>query len=317
MAKETVALTVVIVVGSLRARAARCLRAILAQARSDVETLIVDVAPDGTAPFPDPRPETVRVLRLPAETTFAAARAAGVRAARAAIVAFLEEHAFPRDGWAEAVIAAHREPYAGVGGEMDNANPGVGISDIAGLMSYGRFYAPQQPRETAMIVGHNSSYKRDTLLGLGADLDRLLACDLVLMMRLRHLGHRLFIDPRIRVAHANETALRSTIRGYFLHHRTYGPLRAREGGWSWWRRLVYVAATPLIPVYFVVKFRHFLRRQRSELVPIFDRGLVPVLVSQFAAACGQAVGLIAGPGGADVAFTVYELTEPRPERVPV
>jgi GT2 family glycosyltransferase len=308
-----VRLSVVVVVGRLRTRAERCLTALLAQATADLEVLVVDVAPPDCAAFPDPTPSAVRVLRLPPETTFAAARAAGVRAARGGIVAFFEEHARPLDGWIQAVLTAHEAPYAGIGGEVENANPGVGISTLAGLMSYGRFYAPQRPREVELIVGHNSSYKREALLALGSDLDRLLACDLVLMTRLRRNGHALYIDPRIRIAHANEATVRSTCRGYFLHHRTYGPLRAKEGRWPWWRRLGYVAAAPAIPVYFVVKFRRFLRVHRAELVPALDRGLLPVLVSQLAAACGQAVGLVAGPGRAEAAFTVYELTEPRPE----
>lgn len=305
-------LSVIIVVGALRTRARRCLDKLVAQSTGSVETLIVDVAPEGTAPFPDPVPDAVRVLRLPAETTFSAARAAGVRAARGRAVAFLEEHAFPLDGFVEAVAAAHREPHAGIGGEISIGNPGVGASDVIGLMTYGLFCPPQQPREAAMIAGHNSSFKRDALLALGADLDRLLVSDLVLMTRLRREGHRLRVDPRIRLAHCSETALRSICRGYFLHHRTYGPLRAREEGWSWWRRLTYVLATPVVPFYYVAWFRPFLRRHRPDLVPVLDRGLLTVLVAQFAGACGQAAGLLFGPGRAEEAFTRYELSEPRP-----
>ena len=309
-------LTTVVVVGSLRDRARRCLGVLVDQATSATEVLVVDLAPADLAPFPDRPTPGVRVLRMPADTTFARARAEGVRAARGRVVAFLEEHAMPLGGWTAAVLAAHQEPYAGIGGEIENANPGVGLSDLAGLMSYGRFYAPLNPREAPMIVGHNSSYKRDRLLALGADLDRLLACDLVMMTRLRALGHRLFLDPRIRVAHANEVALRSVCRGYFLHHRTYGPLRAREARWSRWRRLLYIAATPLIPVYFFVRFRRILRRHRPDLVGTFDRGALRIYIAQLAGACGQAVGLAAGPGRAEAAFTEYELTEPRPLETP-
>jgi hypothetical protein len=304
-------LTTVVVVGSLRDRARRGLRTLVAQAQPATEILIVDVSPADSAPFPDQPIEGVRLLRLPEGTTFARARAEGVRAARGRIVAFLEEHVLPLDGWTAAVIEAHREAHAGIGGEVANANPGIGCSDIAGLMSYGLFYAPQQPREAPLIVGHNSSYKRDVLLSLGDDLDRLLSCDLVLMMRLRKLGHRLFLDPRIRVAHINETAIRSTCRGYFLHHRTYGPLRAREAGWPWWRRLVYVAATPVIPVYFLVWFRRYLGRHRPDLLPLLDRGVLRVYAAQLAGASGQALGLLIGPGRAEAAFTRFELTEPR------
>jgi GT2 family glycosyltransferase len=304
-------LSVIVVVGALRTRARRCLDKLLAQATDAVEVIIIDVAPAGSAPFPDPVPAAVRILRLPPETTFAAGRAAGVRAARGRAVAFLEEHAFPLDGFVAAVSAAHEQPYAGIGGEIENGNPGIGSSDVIGLMSYGLFYSPQPRREAGMVAGHNSTYKRDALLALGADLEHLLISDLVLMTRLRRTGHRLLVDPRIRVAHCNEIALRSICRGYFLHHRTYGPLRAREERWPWWRRLVYVVATPVVPIYFIAWFRPFLRRQRPDLVPVLDRGLVTVLVAQLAGACGQAAGLVFGPGRAEADFTQYELTEPR------
>jgi glycosyltransferase involved in cell wall biosynthesis len=302
---------VIVVVGSLRTRAQRCLDALIPQATASVEILIADVAPSDQAAFPDPVPEAVRILRLPPDTTFAAARTAGVRAARGRVVAFLEEHAYPLEGYVQAILEAHRGPHAGISGEIEIANPGVGHSTIIGLMSYGIFLSPQRRREADLIAGHNASYKRDALLALGADLDRLMICDLVLMTRLRRNGHRLLIDPAIRVAHASENTRASICRGFFLHHRTYGPLRAREGGWPWWRRLVYILAAPIVPLYFVAWFRRFLRGHRPDLLPAFDRSLLTVVLVQLAGACGQAVGLLVGPGRAEAQFTVYELTEPR------
>src|SRR5437867_12164339 len=47
-----------------------------------------------------------------AVTSVARANAAGVRVARAPIVALGEDHCFPEPGWAEALIAAHRGPWA-------------------------------------------------------------------------------------------------------------------------------------------------------------------------------------------------------------
>ncbi len=313
-AGETIELTIILVVSWVRSRARRCLDALLAQQTSAVEILVVDVAPEGSLAFPDPVPDSVRVLRLPPDTTFGAARAAAVRAARGRAVAFLEEHVVPLAGFVDAVIAAHRQPHAGICGEIDNLNPGIGCSDVVGLMTYGPFYSPQRPRETAMIAGHNSSYKRDVLIALGADLDHLLAAaDLVLMTRLRRHGHALWVDPRIRISHANVTSTADACRGYFLHHRAYGPLRAREERWPWWRRVVYIVAAPLIPIYFIVRFRRLLRRQRPDLVPMFDRGLPTAFGAQLAGACGQAAGLLVGIGQAEAGFTRHELTDRRRE----
>src|SRR5262245_39100136 len=48
---------------------------------------------------------------------------AGIRAARAPVVAYVEEHSFPEPTWAEALINAHDGPYAAVGSTIGNANP--------------------------------------------------------------------------------------------------------------------------------------------------------------------------------------------------
>ena len=51
------------------------------------------------------------------------ARAAGVRAAAAPVVAIGETHAFPAPGWGEHLIAAHDGPWSAVVPAITNANP--------------------------------------------------------------------------------------------------------------------------------------------------------------------------------------------------
>lgn len=304
-------LSVIVVVGALRERVAGCLASVLAQdAVADLEVLLIDLAPEleptGRADHP-----AVRRLPLPADTTFAAARAHAVSAARAPVVAFLEEHTRVLPGWAAALIDAHRGPWAAVGPEIHSDNPGVGLADVTYLLSYGLFSPPQRSREVALIPGHNASYKRAVLLGLGDRLVTLLGSDNVLMARLRRDGHRLYLEARARVAHRNETSWGSILRGYTPYHRLYGALRARELGWSPARRLAYVALAPLIPFYYVAHFSAFLARHDRRALGVFARHLHVVLATQLLSATSQAVGLLFGPGRTAARFTRYELTEPR------
>jgi GT2 family glycosyltransferase len=304
-------LSVIVVVGALRERVGECLASLLAQdALADLEVLLVDLAPELGPPGYADHP-AVRRLPLPAATTFAAARAHGVAAARAPVVAFLEEHTRVLAGWAAALIDAHRGPWAGVGPEIHPDNPGVGLADVTYLLSYGLFSPPQRSREVALIPGHNASYKRAVLLGLGDRLVTLLGNDNVLMARLRRDGHRLYLEARARVAHRNETSLGSILRGYAPYHRLYGALRARELDWSPARRLAYVALTPLIPLYYVGHFSAFLARHDRRALAVFARHLHIVLGTQLLSALSQAVGLLFGPGRTAARFTRYELTEPR------
>jgi cation diffusion facilitator CzcD-associated flavoprotein CzcO len=55
--------------------------------------------------------------------SLAAARAAGIVAARAPLVALAETHCFPHPEWAEALIETHRAPWAAVGPVVENENP--------------------------------------------------------------------------------------------------------------------------------------------------------------------------------------------------
>jgi glycosyltransferase involved in cell wall biosynthesis len=308
-------LSVIVVAGGLRERAGDCLRSLLDQGLGErMEVLLVDVAGPGAPPIAGSDASAVRVLSMPPATTFPQARAHAVRAAAGRVVAFVEEHATALPGFAAALLGAHRDAYAGVGPAVVNGNPGVGRSDVAGLLAYGYFYPPCGRAEAEFLAGHNSSFKRDALLGLGEDLDRLLRSDLVLHERLRRLGHRLLVEPAAVLAHRNEVTLRGRARGLFLWYRNYAVLRAAEGRWSLARRAAYVAATPVVPLYFLVRFTPYVARRRRPWLGVLLRNLPYVVATMLAGAAGQALGLLLGPGDAEARFTRFELGEPRPLR---
>jgi glycosyltransferase involved in cell wall biosynthesis/GT2 family glycosyltransferase len=306
-------LSVVVVAGGLRERAGECLRSLRDQGLGErMEVLLADVAGPGAPPVPGSDAPGVRVLALPPGTTFPRARAHAVRAAAGGVVAFVEEHATALPGFAAALLGAHREAYAGVGPAVVNGNPGVGRSDVAGLLAYGHFYPPCGRAEAEFLAGHNSSFKRHALLDLGDDLDRLLRSDLVLHARLRRLGHRLLVEPAAVLAHRNEVTLRGRARGLFLWYRNYAVLRAAEGRWSRARRAAYVAATPVLPLYFLARFTPYVARRRRAWLGVLLRNLPYVVATMLAGAAGQALGLLLGPGDAEARFTRFELGEPRP-----
>lgn len=306
-------LSVVVVVGPLRGRAAPCLSSLDAQGLGGrMEVLLVDLGPEGSEPVRGSENPAVRVLRFPAGTTFSASRARAVAEARAPVVAFLEEHTRVRPGWADAVLEAFRDPgVTGVGWAVVCANPGAGKADVVGLLSYGLFEPPLESVETRLLPGHNSSFRAEALRGYGAELPRLLACDLVLHERMLREGRRFVLARGAVMEHLNETSLRSIGLGVELFYRIYGPLRAAEGRWGLARRALYVAATPLIPVYSLALGVRRYRRRRPERARLLLRNAAFVYAVQLRAAWGQALGLVFGPGDAETRFTAYELSEPR------
>ena len=332
-------LSIVLVVGRRRNRAARALASLLAQLPdASLEVLLLDCAPPGAAPpLPGSDHPAVRQVPLPPATLFGAAKAAGVRLAVAPVVAFLEEHCEVAPGWAAALLAAHRGPWAGVGAEVHETidaerlrpaasgrgpglrqPPAVGrptsASRIVALMNYHPWLPPARRAEHDMLPGNNASFKRDLLLAYGDRLEGLLRAEIVLHTRLRRDGHRLLLEPDAKFAHLDDTRFASVCRSFYLFHRCYGPSRAREFGWTAARRLLYIAATPAIPLYFLVRLLLVLARRRPRLLGAALAASPWMLGTQLAGATGQAAGLLFGIGDAEARFTDYELNQARDER---
>lgn len=245
----------------------------------------------------------VQVVRLASLTPTGPGRAAGIRAARAPIVAFGEEHCFPAPGWAEALLEAHRGEYAAVGPAMRNANPDTIVSWADLLIGYGPWLAPVDAGEVEYLPGHNSSYKRAVLLEYGEALDDLMEAETVLMWDLRRKGHRLMLQPAAQAAHTNFGFWKSWIPVMFLNGRAFADTRSAQ--WTMARRTVFAAASPLIPL---VRFSRALghARRLGRGWPFLLRVLPTLSVGLVFDALGQLAGYVAGAGAAHRKLAEYE-----------
>jgi predicted dehydrogenase len=234
-----------------------------------------------------------RFQPIPPGSSVAAANATGVRLASAPVVAFAEDHCFPEPGWAEALVGAHARGYAAVGPEIANANPGSIVSWCDYLIGYGPWMSPAVASEAPFIAGHNSSYKRDILLAYGDRLESLLESETVLHFDLARNGHRLFVEPRARAAHLNFALWRVWLPVQFHCGRLFGG--SRSVGWTPARRVLFAAASPLIPAVRLLRIaRELLKPNRpAHRLP----GLLPALaIGLICDGAGQFVGHLAGPG---------------------
>lgn len=305
-------ISVVIVVGDRRQRAGQALQSVLAQdAIQNAEVLIVDAGASGARPLAGQDHPRVTVLGGQGARSYGGLKAIGVRAARAEIVAFLEDHSLALSGWLSGLGRAFESPWTGVGGACYPSNPGAGWSLAVGSMTYGRWWPPQQQGETDMIPGNNSAYRRRALLDQGQALDDLLTCDTLLQWRLRDQGQRLYLAP-IAFGHRNETSLRSAWNSVYSYHRCFAHLRARAFDWKIGRKLAYgllSLATPWLRWLRLVKAG---LRNGSRLHQLRGVDWLRVLFLQHAAAAGQALGLLFGLGSAERRLIDVELNAPRP-----
>jgi hypothetical protein len=234
------------------------------------------------------------VVEVGAMKSTAEARAAGVRQASAWVVAFLEDHSYPCSGWAEALIKAHQQSWAGVGPVIVNANPDSMVSWADMFLRGGRV----EPTEAGMsndLPGRNSSYKRALLLKYGPELEAMLELETLLHWDLQAQGHQLYLEPAAKTYHQNLTRLSPFLREQFYVGRLFAASRARR--WLPFRRLLYTVGTPLIPPVrlwrILPELRHSGRRPHLllHLLPALTIGLV-------VSAVGELTGYAFGAGRA-------------------
>ena len=247
------------------------------------------------------------VVRSDLRTSTARARVAGIRAARAPLVAFAEDHCFPTPTWAAALVGAHAERWAGVGPAVVNANPTALVSWANLLIEYGPWLGPCRGGEWAHIPGHNSCYKRAVLLACGDRLASLMEAESVLQWTLQRDGHRFAIEPSAHTRHENFSRVRPSLVLRFHSGRLFAASRSLQ--WNVARRLLYVAAAPLIPL--VRVWRANLDRKRIEGAQR-RRGLMTVTFALLTAdAAGELAGYCIGAGHAATTLADFEFHRER------
>lgn len=235
--------------------------------------------------------------------SIAYANTAGVRRARAPVVVLAEDHAYPGPGWAEALLKAHQAEWAAVGPVVRNANPRSVVSWADLLIAYAPWLYPGRAGHRDHLPGHNSSYKRDVLLGYGQDLEAMLEAESVLHWDLRQKGYQLHLEPEAQIAHLNFGRLSSWLQAQFYSGRVFAASRARP--WNAGRRVVYALASPLIP--FVRMNRIVGETRQSGSWNKVPRGVLPMLLlGLFVSALGELIGYCAGPGQARPKLAEFE-----------
>jgi hypothetical protein len=222
-------------------------------------------------------------------------RAEEIRRASAPIVAFLQDHAFPVRGWAEALLACYESgPWSGVGFVLANDNPRTVVSWCHFLLHYGNWVEPLPPGEPKFIGDHLASYRRDALLDYGSALDDKMESPIAMHLEMQERGHRFAVAPGAVVFHQNYSRFTPSMTLRFQSGRLFAA--KRTASWSRSRRLLYALASPLIPVVRLVRLvRTTLRIGRAGLLPRLVPLSLPLLICDGA---GQAVGSLAGAGGA-------------------
>ena len=305
------ALSAIVVVPDTYETVRRTMRHLQKQSAADLMELVI-VAPSSRQLGIDVSDLTCfhswQVVEIDRVKSIGSAFVAGIRHAHAPVVALTEDPSFPDANWAEALIAAHRQPWAAVGPSMRNGNPDTMLSWADFYQAYGEWTSPVSRGPVRHLPGHNSSYKRDVLLAYGNRLEVLMEAESVLHRYLTAQGHVLLLESGTCTAHLNFASWSSWIPARYYSGRQFASTWAQS--WSWPRRLLFTAASQLIPWLRLWRVQKHIRRGQPygflfRLLPILLAGLL-------VEGLGNMMGFLAGAGDSIDKMAKYEFHRIRP-----
>lgn len=249
---------------------ARCLSALLCQARTPVQIVVVARADDDETHACLDAHVALRVLPVEVaivdEPGQVAALNRGLDAATGDVIAITDDDAAPRSDWLARIAAAFEaDPQLGALGGRDWVHEGARVLDgerelVGKIQRSGRIVGNHhlgvgQAREVDLLKGANMSYRRAAigdlrfdrrLRGKGAQTHN----DMAFSLSVKRAGWKLVYDPRVAVDHypaprpgddpRNAQTLASIRNAAFNLHlilRAHLPPLHRETAW-WWYALI-------------------------------------------------------------------------------
>ncbi len=214
-------------------------------------------------------------------------RSAGVHASSAPYIFIAETHAYPDPDVCERIVELLAEGWSIVVPGLRNANPRNGISWGGFLSDYGAWSRALPAGETQRVPAHNTAFRREVLMDFGDDLEKAFGFGDGLHEGMKARGQKAWFEPVVVVEHVNIHRTRHWLRERYLSGVLIGG--ARSAKWPWSRRLLYVAASPLIPFVILSRVKGGVREVgRRETLP---RSTYPIL---FGGAILKVVGEVRG-----------------------
>jgi hypothetical protein len=231
-------------------------------------------------------------LALPAATTVPALRAAGLARSRGPIVAFIEDSCTCAPGWAAALLEAHGERHAAVGGPVDQAREASRLDWAVYFYDYGRYMPPCEAGPVAQLSGINMSFTRAALDGAKDRLgDGVFEADL--QVELRRQGYAPCLVPGAVVTHRGHRTARQALGQAYAFARSYAA-RRRPGASAPERAALGFGALLLPAVLAGRIVAGVLRKRRHRITLLLAFPWLGVLLTAWSA--GEAVGYVTGRG---------------------
>jgi hypothetical protein len=274
----------------------RCLASLREQARKlGAETIVVDRTGAATRERIAREFADVQVIATPSDhrATVPEMRRIGVEAARAPIVAVLEEHCTAPEGWLATVASSLKSEDAAIGGPiLDNHFERV-RDWVVYFSEYNNFMPPWADGERWALNGANVAYDRAKLLKHREVLDTGY-WEVVLHPRLVKDGKFRAVNA-MGAYHTGPFDFGYYLRQRYLLSRVWGG--TQKARVSVLVRLAHIVLAPIFP--FAMLARIALRvLEKKRLIGKFVLALPMLFIAMCALTLGETLGYLFGPGRA-------------------
>ncbi len=270
-----------------------CVRSFADQADADaLEIVVAHAGADDDAARVRAACPSTRLLHFTEAKSIPELRAAGIKAARAAVVAMTEDHCLAGEDWVSRVLRAHEQPHAAIGGPVENAATDRIVDWAVYFCEYGRYMPPVASGPTDDLPGPNVSYKRAAIDAFRDLLDEG-TWEPFWHWRLLDRGATLANDPAVVVYHRKHFTFGGFMRERYHYARSFAASRVAGAGLV--RRAAFVLASPLLPPLLVWRLlRQVLGKGRRRRELLLALPLVAAFTLSWA--IGELVGYAAGAG---------------------
>lgn len=255
----------------------------IAEARPDTVEILFCVAGDPPALL-DAEGADWRVVRCPAGSLTPHLWRDGVLAATADRVMLTNTQCAPSAAWIRRLPQVDLDRYVAVGGPIDNAPEPNPVRWAVFFLRYLRF-APPAAGEVTDVAADNAAYRRSEILR-HPDLLEVGFWEPSFHERFLAAGLKMAMDPDLLLTYRGADRPGRFMGQRFAHGRAYGYARAKDA--PLFRRLVLLAASPLVPLVLVARI---MARTRGR--PAYRARLPAALpwLLAFSAAWGAGEGL--------------------------
>ena len=243
-------LSVIIAVQMAQQNLPEIMRRLACERHPEVEFLVCYADADPDVPHLLANQRNIRVLQGLPGSLIPHLWRDGLLAAHHAAVAITTAHCIPDEHWLQCLLQADLQGVAGIGGVIENHPDSDAKGWAIFFLRYVAYAPPQAARQVEEIAADNAVYRRADILQ-HRDLLQQGFWEPSFHARFRAAGLALALEPRLRVIHHNRYGARQFFGQRFAHGREFGLARAAR--LSWFKRVLLIALSPLLPLVFLRK----------------------------------------------------------------